>query len=230
MPSFIRLSKFRGSLQNPAIMPICKIKNDLGLLFSHQQKKMLQWPTLTDNLWSNIRWQWWQLVVLGRWKRTTTWFHHWFSPRFCGRPVMSHFGNPFNSLSNFRLSIVWKHSSQNMIFTCTSKGNSLPNGLSFGLTNPLYFMLITPSMKVTPEPRSTLLIWFLEPIAYSRQDFFHGRKKCTHGGTPYSFLLSTSSPRDPSPPISSLGWLSKTRCAPTLSLIPHCPAKLFSMA
>ena len=111
-----------------------------------------------------------------------------------------------------------------MIFTCTSKGNTLANGLSFGLTNPLYFMLITPSMEVNPAPRSTLLIWFLGPIAYSRQDFFHGRKKCTHGGTPYSFLLSTSSPRDPSPPISSLGWLSKTRCAPTLSLFPHCPA------
>ena len=70
------------------------------------KKKMLQWPTLTDNLWSNIRWQWWQLVVLGRWKRTKTWFHHWFLPRFCGRPVMSHFGNSLTSLSNFRLSIV----------------------------------------------------------------------------------------------------------------------------
>ena len=49
------------------------------------------------------------------------------------------------------------------------------------------------------------------------------------GGTPYSFLSSTSSPRDASPPIRFSGGFSKTRCTPSLSLIPHCSAQLFSM-
>ena len=53
-------------------------------------------------------------------------------------------------------------------------------------------------------------------------------KSVPMGGTPYSFLSSTSFPRDASPPIRSLGWLSKTRCAPSLSFISHCPIQLFS--
>ena len=98
--------------------------------------------SLTDNLWSNIRWQWWQPFFLGACNRTTTWFHHRSSSRCCGKPVTSHLGNPLNSCSTFfRLSMVTKHSTQNMIFTCTSKGNTLPNGLSSGSTSPWYFML-----------------------------------------------------------------------------------------
>ena len=49
------------------------------------------------------------------------------------------------------------------------------------------------------------------------------------GGTPYSFLSSTSSPRDASPSIRFSEGFSKTRCTPSLSLIPHCSAQLFSM-
>ena len=49
------------------------------------------------------------------------------------------------------------------------------------------------------------------------------------GGTPYSFLSSTSSPRDASPPIRFSGGFSKTRCTPSLSLIPLCSAQLFCM-
>ena len=110
MPSFIRLSRLTGLRAISAIIPICKNKkNNLSVWFSPSQNNNRS--SLTDNLWSNIRWQWWQWVVLWTWKRTTTWFHHWSCPRCCGRPVTSHLGNPLNSRNNFfRLSMVTKHS------------------------------------------------------------------------------------------------------------------------
>ena len=141
--------------------------------------------SLTDNLWSNIRWQWWQWVVLGTWKRTTTWFHHWSCPRCCGRPVTSHLGNPLNSFSTFfHLSIVTKHSTQNIIFNCTSKGNTLPNGLSSGWTSPWYFMLtgkawIWPLRSVPPYSSVPWTNPLLAP-----GPLVHGRKSVPTGGTP----------------------------------------------
>ena len=125
--------------------------------------------------------------------------------------------------------MVSKHSTQNIIFNCTSKGNHLPNGLSLGSTNPLYFMMTAPSMKVTSPLRSSLLIPIPGSIAYSRHDFFYRRKSVPMGGNPYNFLSSTSSPSDASPPINSLGGLSKTHGATSLWLIPHCSVKLFKM-
>ena len=116
-----------------------------------------------------------------------------------------------------------------MILTCTSKGNTLPNGLPLGSASPLYFVLAKQSMNVDSPLWSVLLIQIHGPIVYSCQDLFSMDEKSVHvGGTAYSVLSATWSPRDSSPPINSLGWLSKTRRAPILSLIPHCPAKLFS--
>ena len=97
---------------------------------------------LTDNRWSMRRWQWWQWLPRGACKRNTTWFQWQSSPSICGKPVRSHLGNPFNSRTTFfRLSMMWKHSTQNIIFTWTSKGNTRPNGLFLGSTNPRQFIL-----------------------------------------------------------------------------------------
>jgi len=70
------------------------------------------------------------------------------------------FGQPFQFPQQL-LSLVYgkkKHSTQNIIFTCTSKGNTPPNGLSFGSTSPLYFMITAPSMNVASPLCSTSLI------------------------------------------------------------------------
>lgn len=117
-----------------------------------------------------------------------------------------------------------------MILTSTSKGNTLPNGCwSLGSTSPLYFMLAKQSMNVNSPLWSVLLIQIHGTIAYSCQDLFSmDEKRVPMGGNAYSVLSATWSPRDSSPPINSLGWLSKTRRAPSLLLIPHCSAKLFS--
>ena len=97
---------------------------------------------LTDNRWSMRRWQWWQWLPRGACKRNTTWFQWRSSPSICGKPVRLHLSNPFNSRTTFfRLSMVWKHSTQNIIFTWTSKGNTRPNGLFLGSTNPRQFIL-----------------------------------------------------------------------------------------
>ena len=152
---------WRGFGPFPPSYQSVKIKNSVRVLFHHQKKN------ITDNLWSNIRWQWWQWDVLGTWKRTTTWFHHLSCPRCCGRPMTSHLGNPLNSRSNvFRLSIVTKHSTQNMIFTCASKGNTLPYGLSSGSTNPWYF-ISTSKHECGLSALFHLIHLFLGPITYS---------------------------------------------------------------
>ena len=191
MPSFIRLSRFGSWRVNSTIMPIYKNKN----------KKPSKWIvqlwippmpsplSLTDNLWSNIRWQWWQWLPRDTCRRTTTWFHHWSCPRCCGRPVTSHLGNPLNSWFTFlRLSLVSMHSTQKMILICTSKGNTFPNGLSWGSTNPLQFMMTTSSMKnglsapwrLINPPSSTNHPLLPGPLV-------QGRKKCTHGRYPLEF-------------------------------------------
>ena len=91
-----------------------------------------------------------------------------------------------------------------MILTCTSKGNTLPNGLSLGSASPLYFMLAKQSMNVDSPLWSVLLIQIHGPIAYSCQDLFSmDEKSVPKGGTAYSVLSATWSPRDSSPPINS---------------------------
>ena len=176
--------------------------------------------SLTDNLWSNIRWQWWQWVVLGIWKRTTTWFHHWSCPRCFGRPVTSHLGNPLNSwFTFFRLSLVNMHSTQNMILICTSKGNTLPNGLFWGSTNPLQFMMTTPSMKVTSPLRAPLIILIPPPITHSRQDLFSLDEKVYPWGVPPRVSFRSRHPH----------VMPLHQSAPWVWLIPLCSVSLFNM-
>ena len=55
--------------------------------------------------------------------------------------------------------------------------------------------------------------------------FFPGQKKVYPWGAP---PIVSFRPRDSFPPISSLGWLSKTRRTLGLSLIPHCLVHTFS--
>ena len=118
IPSFMRLSRFGVWRVISTIIPICKNKKRFKRRVQLWTQQMPSPLSLTDNLWSNIRWQWWQPFFLGACNRTTTWFHHRSSPRCCGKPLTSHLGNPLNSCSTFfRLSMVTKHSTQNMIFT-----------------------------------------------------------------------------------------------------------------
>ena len=95
-------------------------------------------------------------------------------------------GQPFEFPQQL-LSLVHgkKHSNQNIILTCTSKDNTLPNGLSFGSTNPLYFMMIAPSMNVASPIRSTLLIQIHGPIAHSCHS-----SELRHGSSLHFGLLS----------------------------------------
>ena len=85
--------------------------------------------------------------------------------------------------------------------------DTLPNGLSLGSTSPLYFMMTAPSMIVASPLCSASLIQIHGLIAYSRQDFFPWKKKVYPWGVP---PIVSFPPRDASPPISSLGGLSKT--------------------
>ena len=142
--------------------------------------------SLTDNLWSNIRWQWWQPFFLGACNRTTTWFHHRSSPRCCGNPVTSHLGNSRNSWFTFcRFSLVKTHSTQNMILICTSKGNTRPNGLFWGSTNPRPSILTVSSLQLTSPLHTTLLILFFPPIPSLRQDLWtRDEKSVPMRGTP----------------------------------------------
>jgi len=131
------------------------------------------------------RWQWRQWLPLGAYRHNTAWFHRWSSPRCCGKPVTLHLGNPFNSWFTFcHFSLVKIHSTQNMIFNCTSKGNSLPNGLSSRSTSPWYFMVTAPSMQMTSPLCSTLLVPNPGPITSSRQAFFFMDEKVYPWGVP----------------------------------------------
>ena len=141
MPSFIRLSRMGGWRAISTIMPIWNQEKKAAIFFSTHHNQNTLFP-LTDNRWSMRRWQWWQWLPRGACKRNTTWFQWQSSPSICGKPVRSHLGNPFNSRTTFfRLSMVWKYSTQNIIFTWTSKGNTRPNGLFLGSTNPRQFIL-----------------------------------------------------------------------------------------
>ena len=162
----------------PPSYPSVKIKNDLSVWFSYDHNKCHNPSHLP--------------ITCGRifggndeCNRTTTWFHHRSSPRCCGKPVTSHLGNPLNSCSTFfRLSMVTKHSTQNMIFTCTSKGNTLPNGLSSGSTSPWYFMLTGKAWMwaLRSVPPYSSVPW-TNPLLVPGP-FVHGRESVPMGGTP----------------------------------------------
>ena len=59
---------------------------------------------------------------------------------------------------------------------CTSKGNTLPNGLFFGSTNPLQFMMTAPSVKVTSPLRSALLMPILDQSPPRARPLVHRQK------------------------------------------------------
>ena len=142
--------------------------------------------SLTDNLWSNIRWQWWQPFFLGACNRTTTWFHHRSCPRCCGKPVTPHLGNPLNFwFIFFRLSLVSMHSTQNIIFNCSSKGNTLPNGSVLGVEESLVFH----DDNAKHESDLSAARPPLNPYSSTNHllapgPFVHGRKSVPMGGTP----------------------------------------------
>ena len=94
-------------------------------------------------------------------------------------------GQPFEFLQHL-LPLVHrtKHSTQNMIFTCTSQGNHLPNGLSLGSTSPLYFMMTAPSMKCGLSALFTLFIWFLDQLPTRARTFCPWTKKVYPWGVP----------------------------------------------
>ena len=191
MPSFIRLSRLTGLRAISAIIPICKNKKQHKSTVPPLKKTFHNDPhlpiifgqTFDDNGDSGMFWEHENEPPLGS------------CPRCCGRPVTSHLGNPLNSRSNvFHLSIVTKHSTQNMIFICTSKGNTLPYGLSSGSTNPWYF-ISTSKHECGLSALFHLIHLFLEPTTYSCQDLFSMDKKVYPWGypleCPFSHVIPT---------------------------------------
>ena len=82
-----------------------------------------------------------------------------------------------------------------MILTWTSRGNTRPNGLFLGSTNPRQSMMITASsMEWGLSALVCLCYLFLGPITHSRQDLGSHPKKCTHGGHPLESPLMVNLP------------------------------------
>ena len=101
-----------------------------------------------------------------------------------------------------------------MIFTCTSKGNTLPNGLFSGSTDPRQSMMTAPSMNVASPLCSTLIICSLDQSPTRARTWGFKPKKVYPWGVPPRVSSRVQSPpRDVSPPISSSRWFSKSRCA-----------------
>ena len=71
-----------------------------------------------------------------------------------------------------------------MILIWISRGNTRPNGLFWGSTNPRQSMMTAPSMEWGLSALFPLNHGFLGPITHSRQDLGSTPKKCTHGGHP----------------------------------------------
>ena len=71
-----------------------------------------------------------------------------------------------------------------MILIWISRGNTRPNGLFWGSTNPRQSMMTAPSMEWDLSTLVYLIHGFLEPITHSRQELGSHPKKCTHGGHP----------------------------------------------
>ena len=81
-----------------------------------------------------------------------------------------------------------------MILICTSRGNTRPNGLFWGSTNPRQSMMRVLSLEWDLSALVCLIHGFLGPIAYSRQDLASTLKRCTHGGHPLEFPLLVKFP------------------------------------
>ena len=112
-----------------------------------------------------------------------------------------------------------------MIFTCTSNGSTLPNGLFWGSTNPRQSMMTALSMEWGLSALVCLSYPFLGPITHSRQDLGSHPKKCTHGGYPLESLLVVKLPHvmslhQSAPLIESLNHVARSVWAHS-SLISH---------
>ena len=81
-----------------------------------------------------------------------------------------------------------------MILIWISRGNTWPNGLFLGSTNPRQSMLTALSMNWDLSARFPLIHGFHGPIPTSRQDLGSHPKKCTHGGYPLESPLVVKLP------------------------------------
>ena len=102
-----------------------------------------------------------------------------------------------------------------MILICTSRGNTRPNGLFWGSTNPRQSMMRVLSLEWDLSALVCLIHGFLGPIAYSRQDLASTLKRCTHGGHPLEFPLLVKfshmiSLHQSAPPIKSLNPVARS--------------------
>ena len=135
-------------------------------------------------------------MLRGACNRITTWVQCLSSPRCFGYPIMAHFGNALNSWTTFfRLSMVQKQCTQNMILTWISKGSTYPNGRFSGSTNPRQFILNARTIRhLASLLHVPLLILSYPPIPASCQDLGVDDQRCTHGGHPLEFPLVVLDP------------------------------------
>ena len=127
--------------------------------------------------------------------------------------------------------MVWKQWTQNIILTWTSNGNTRPNGLFLGSTNPRQSISDTVNFRQLTSRRDVPLIHPLVSTNHTLalDPLVQGMKKCTHGGYPLESLLVPSIPRDGSPPITVSERVSKARCASRLSSFQFDPLSCFKM-
>ena len=81
-----------------------------------------------------------------------------------------------------------------MIFTCTSKGNTLPNGLFSGSTDPRQSMMTAPSMNVASPLCSTLIICSLDQSPTRARTWGFKPKKVYPWGVPPRVSSRVQSP------------------------------------
>ena len=118
------------------------------------------------------------------------------------------------------------HSTQNIIFNCSSKGNTLPNSLSSGSRSPWHFMTTTPSMKVTSPLRAPFLILIPPPITSLRQDLLSMDEKVYPWGVPPRVSFRSRHPHV-KPLHQSAPWVDSVKHA-ALLVLAH--SALFSPA
>ena len=101
-----------------------------------------------------------------------------------------------------------------MIFTCTSNGSTLPNGLFLGSTNPRQSMMTVAKHGMGSLALFPFIHGFLGPIPTSRQDLgSHPKKVYPWGVPPRISSRPQTPPRDVSPPINASHQVCKSRCA-----------------
>ena len=117
-----------------------------------------------------------------------------------------------------------------MILIWISRGNTRPNGLFRGSTNPQQSMMTAPSMEWGLFALFSLNHGFFGPITHSRQDLGSTPKKVyPWGAPPRVSSRGQTPPRDVSPPISSSHGVSKSRCAPRVSSFQFDQSHCFKM-